>query len=135
MKTLQAILPVIGLLLASSASAQVQGTDLNGHYRCVQLCRGDSLASVTQNGWELNIVNDAGEPSRAWINYPGRIWLDRARQGAIYSADGMSIQFDGGTRWKRYIEPPLETIAIPRRRGPILYAEPMGFNLRQGQLA
>src|SRR5215208_4254360 len=63
MKTLQAILPVVGLLLASSASAQVQGTDLNGHYRCVQLCRGDTLAAVTQNGRELNFVNVAGEPA------------------------------------------------------------------------
>jgi hypothetical protein len=116
MKTLKAIPSIASLLLASSALAQVQGTDLNGQYRCVQLCRGDSLAAVTQNGWELNIVNEAGEPSRAWINYPGRAWIDRAQQGAIYTIDGMNIQFDGGTRWERYIEPPFETIVIPRRR-------------------
>ena len=29
--------------------------------------RRASFAFITQNGWELNVVNDAGEPSRGWV--------------------------------------------------------------------
>jgi hypothetical protein len=99
---------VIATLIATHASAQVQGVDLNGRYQCVLLCSGapGSPAFITQNGWELNILNDVGEPSRAWVNYPGRIWVDRANQGAIYSPDGMRIQFDRGTIWQRALELP-----------------------------
>jgi hypothetical protein len=66
-----------------------------------------------QNGWELNMVNDAGQPSRAWVNYPGRIWVASANMGAIYSPDGMVIQFDNGTVWQRAPETPP---ALPPRR-------------------
>src|SRR5262245_6690876 len=94
---------ILAALMATSASAQVQGVDLNGRYQCVLMCLGapGSPAFITQNGWELNILNDVGEPSRAWVNYPGRIWVDRANQGAIYTPDGMTIQFDRGTIWQR----------------------------------
>jgi len=90
-------------LMATNASAQVQGVDLNGRYQCVLLCSGapGNPAFITHNGWELNILNDVGEPSRAWVNYPGRIWIDRANEGAIYSPDGLTIQFDRGTIWQR----------------------------------
>ena len=49
----------IALLAASlpiSASAQVQGVDLNGRYQCVLMCLGSpgGPAFITQNGWELN---------------------------------------------------------------------------------
>jgi hypothetical protein len=73
------------------------------------------FAFITQNGTELNVVNDAGEASRAWVDYPGHIWVDRANQGPIYSADGMTIQFDRGTVWQRapeVVPPP----PPPRRR-------------------
>jgi len=95
-------------LIATDVSAQVQGVDLNGRYRCVALCPGEpgSFAFVTQNGWELNVVNDAGQASRAWVNYPGRLWVDRAQEGAIYSPEGMTIQFDRGTIWLRAPEVP-----------------------------
>jgi len=69
---------------------------------------------VTQNGWELNMVNDVGQPSRAWVNYPGRLWIDRLQEGAIYSPDGMTIQFDHGTIWQRAVE--LPPPPPPRRR-------------------
>jgi hypothetical protein len=107
---------IAGALLATSAFAQVEGVDLNGRYQCVASCAGapGGFAFVTQNGWELNLVNDVGQPSRAWVNYPGRIWVDRLQQGAIYSPDGMTIQFDGGTIWQRAVEfPPPPS---PRRR-------------------
>ena len=88
-------------LVATDASAQ--GVNLTGRWRCVELCLGPpgSFAFITQNGWELNIVNDAGEPSRAWVDYPGRIWVERANQGAIYSPDGTTLQFDRGSIWRR----------------------------------
>jgi hypothetical protein len=90
-------------LLATTASAQVDGINLSGRYRCLELCLGPpgSFAFITQNGWDLNVVNDAGIPSRGWVDRPGRIWVEQANQGAIYSPDGMQIQFDGGTIWRR----------------------------------
>ena len=68
------------------------------------MCRGGpagQFAFITQNGWELNVVNEAGDASRAWVDYPGRIWVQQANQGAIYSPDGLIIQFDRGTIWQR----------------------------------
>src|SRR5215467_9144978 len=84
-------------IVATDASAQ--GVNLTGLYRCVAGCLSGrpGLAFVTQNGWELNLVNEVGEPSRGWVDYPGRLWIARANLGAIYSPDGMTIQFDNGT--------------------------------------
>jgi hypothetical protein len=94
---------LVATLAATAASAQVEGVDLTGRYRCTELCLGapGSFAFITQNGWDLNVVNDAGVPSRAWVDYPGRIWVEQAGQGAIYSPDGMRLQFDRGTLWLR----------------------------------
>ena len=99
--TMLGIATVIATLAAGEASAQ--GVNLTGRWRCVELCLGPpgSFGYITQNGWELNIVNDAGEPSRAWVDYPGRIWVERANQGAIYSPDGTTLQFDRGSIWRR----------------------------------
>jgi hypothetical protein len=90
--------------------------DLTGLYRCVAGCLSGrpGLAFVTQNGWELNLVNEVGEPSRGWVDYPGRLWIARANLGAIYSPDGMTIQFDNGTIWQRAPEAPPPP--PPRRR-------------------
>jgi hypothetical protein len=99
-------------LIATDASAQV--IDLTGRYRCLELCAAPQprqFAFITQNGWEMNIVNDAGQSSRAWIDYPGRIWIQAANQGAVYSPDGVTIQFDQGTVWQRAPDLP-----PPRRR-------------------
>ena len=67
---------------------------------------GPGPAFVTQNGWELNLVNEAGQPSRAWIDYPGHIWAQYWNEGAVYSPDGMTIQFDNGSVWQRFVPPP-----------------------------
>jgi hypothetical protein len=101
MRVLLAAIAVSIALISSSASAQ--GVNLTGRWRCVELCLGGpgGLAFITQNGWELNIVNDAGIPSRAWVDYPGRIWIEQANQGAIYSPDGITLQYDRGTIWQR----------------------------------
>jgi hypothetical protein len=94
-------LAMAAALVATDASAQ--GVNLSGPWQCVAQCLGPpgSLGYITQNGWELNIVNDAGQASRAWVDYPGRIWIRQANMGAIYSPDGLRIQFDGGTIWQR----------------------------------
>jgi hypothetical protein len=102
-------------LVATDASAQY--VNLTGRYRCVVNCVAPpgSFAFITQNGWDLNVVNDVGEPSRAWLDYPGRIWVERANQGAVYSPDGLTIQFDRGTIWERAPELPPPPPPRPRR--------------------
>ena len=117
-KSVLAAAPVAAILFATSAVAQVDGVDLNGQYLCVANCLGvpGSLAFITQHGWELNMVNDAGQPSRAWVNYPGRLWVDRLQEGAIYSPNGMTIQFDHGAIWQRAIELPPPPPPVRRHR-------------------
>ena len=90
------------------ASANAQVLNLSGRFRCVQNCAGGSPgpAYVTQNGWEINLVNEVGQPSRAWVDWPGHIWAKYWNEGAIYSPDGMTIQFDRGTVWQRDLEVP-----------------------------
>jgi hypothetical protein len=52
-------------------------------------------------------VNEAGVPSRGWIDYPGHIWAEAWNEGAFYSPDGMTIQFDNGTVWQRVVDVPV----------------------------
>jgi hypothetical protein len=89
----------------TAASAQVLAP-LSGQYQCIQNCSGPGLAYVTQNGWELNLVNEVGQPSRGWIDYPGHIWAQSWNQGAVYSPDGLTIQFDNGAVWQRFVPLP-----------------------------
>ena len=116
MKTALTSAAILVLLGAGGASAQ--NVNLTGQYVCVQLCQGapGSFAYITQNGWDLNLVNEAGQPSRAWFNWGGRIWADAWQQGAVYSPDGMRVQFDGGSVWERYVAPPVVLTPPPRRR-------------------
>lgn len=81
------------------------GPGLSGQFQCIAGCAGGVVgpAFVTQNGWDLNLVNEIGQPSRAWIDYPGHIWVQSWNQGAVYSADGMTIQFDSGTVWAKNV--------------------------------
>jgi hypothetical protein len=106
MRIILSAIAVMTALIATDASAQ--GVNLSGRWQCVVLCLGPpgSFAFITQYGRELNVVNDAGEPSRAWLDYPGRVWVERANQGAIYSPDGFTLQFDRGTIWQRAPEVP-----------------------------
>ncbi len=96
---------VLALLAATEASAQ--SVNLSGTYKCVEACRAGltgAPAFVTQNGPDLNLLNEAGEPSRAWPDWYApatRIWVDAWNEGAVYSPDGMTIQFDNGTIWQR----------------------------------
>jgi len=110
---------VIGLLAVVATGASAQSVNLTGKYKCTQSCRMDlqgNSAYVTQNGPELNLLNEAGEPSRAWPDWfapETRIWADAWNMGAVYSPDGMLIQFDNGTIWERDLGLPPPP---PRRR-------------------
>ena len=100
---------LVTLLVLSAVritDASAQAPFLSGQYQCVQNCRGPGLTFVTQNNWNLNLVNEVGEPSRAWIDYPGHIWAQYWNEGAVYSPDGLTIQFDDGAVWVRFVPPP-----------------------------
>ncbi len=116
MRSFPSVLASVVLLAATAASAQ--GVDLTGRYRCVQSCRGGLVgqsAYVTQYGRDLNLLNEAGEPSRAWVDWNGRIWAQSFNEGAIYSPDGLFIQFDRGTVWQRELAEPVPVPAAPPR--------------------
>ena len=65
------------VLAASLTGASAQVLNLTGQFQCVQLCSAapPALAYLTQVNWEISLVNDGGFPSRAWIDYPGHIWV------------------------------------------------------------
>jgi hypothetical protein len=108
------------MFAATEASAQT--VNLTGTYRCVEACRAGPVGSpafVTQNGPDLNLLNEAGQPSRAWPDSfapATRIWVDAWNEGAVYSPDGMTIQFDNGTIWQRDLGPPPRPLRIRARR-------------------
>ena len=113
MKRLSLVVGLAAALAATGASAQ--SVNLTGMYTCVQMCRGELPAYVTQNGPEINLLTEAGVPSRAWPdwNWPAnRIWIDAFQQSAVYTPDGMIIQFDNGTIWQRDLGP----APVPHRR-------------------
>jgi hypothetical protein len=109
MRMISSAIAVVTVLVAGQASAQ--SINLTGAYRCVESCRSGLVgapAFVTQNGPNLNLLNEAGQSSRAWPDWfapATRIWVDAWQQGAVYSPDGMTIQFDDGTIWARDLEP------------------------------
>ena len=94
-------------IAATGASAQ-DVVNLSGEFTCVSGCINSSPgpAYVTQNGWTMNLVDEIGQPSRAWIDRPGHIWAEYWHEGATYSPDGMTITFDSGTVWQRGFVPP-----------------------------
>jgi hypothetical protein len=96
---------------ASGASAQ--GVNLSGQWQCVALCLAPpgGIAYITQYRWDLNVL--AGVPSRAWIDYPGHIWFQIGNQGAIYSPDGNTIQFDSGAVWQRDVAVLTPVVPVP----------------------
>ena len=107
MRPLPLTIGLMALLAAGGASAQ--SLNLTGIYRCIQMCRGELPAYVTQNGPELNLLTEAGVASRAWPDWyspANRIWVDAFNESAVYSPDGMLIQFDNGTIWQRDLPPP-----------------------------
>jgi hypothetical protein len=118
MKMTSCAIAALAALASTGASAQL--INLTGMYRCVADCRPGfegAPAYVTQNGESLNLVSEAGEPARAWPDWaapPGRIWVDAWNQGAVYSPDAMTIQFDNGRLWRRDLGPPPRLRPAPR---------------------
>jgi hypothetical protein len=113
-----AALAAASMFTASAASAQI--ANLSGAWRCVEKCRAPSAAPavITQNGPSLSLVNEFGEPTRAWPDTfapNARIWLDNWNVGAVYSPDGLTLQFDNGTIWQRDMGPPPTRVVRYRR--------------------
>jgi hypothetical protein len=114
---------VIGAVAAFAASgASAQSINLTGTYRCIQDCRDGGLggpAFVTQNGESLNLVTETGESYRAWpdVTAPNsRLWVDVRNESAVYSPDGLRIQFDDGRIWERDFGPPPPPLIVVRKR-------------------
>lgn len=110
MRTISLAIGILAALATTAASAQ--SINLTGAYKCVQMCRSGLVgypAYITQNGPNLNLLSEAGEPSRAWPDWfapASRIWVDAWNEGAVYSPDGFTIQFDNGAIWQRDFGPP-----------------------------
>jgi hypothetical protein len=110
------------LAALTSGTASAQSVNLTGRFICVEACRSGLVgnpAFITQNGEEISLVNEAGQPARAWPDWTApatRIWVDAWSEGAVYSPDGMTVQFDDGTIWQRDIGPPPPPILVVPRR-------------------
>jgi len=91
---------VLAALVATNASAQ--GVNLTGQYQCVHACQPPfAKAYITQNGWILNLINEAGQPSQGYVDWftHGRILARNWNEGAVVSPDGLVVQFDRGAVW------------------------------------
>ena len=123
MKLAQCALAVAALFAATGASAQ--SINLTGAYRCIEGCKAAPVgapAFVTQNGSSLNLVNEVGQSSRAWPDMftpNSRIWADNWNTSAVYSPDGMLIQFDNGTVWQRDMGPPPPPVRVRYRAAAV----------------
>jgi hypothetical protein len=106
MKRLSLAIGMAATFAVTGASAQ--SINLTGIYTCVDVCRGNLPAHITQNGPSFNLLTEAGVPARAWPDWfapASRIWIDAFNEGAVYSPDGLVIQFDNGTIWHRDLAP------------------------------
>ncbi len=116
----------LGVLAACAAtSASATGINLTGTYRCIQACRDGMFGAptfVTQNGDAVNLTTETGESYRAWPDWSApdsRLWIDARDEGAVYSPDGIRIQFDDGRVWQRDFGPPPPPMVL--RRAPVVY--------------
>jgi hypothetical protein len=112
---------VVGAVAVFASGASAQSINLTGTYRCIQDCRDGYVgapAFITQNGYNLNLVTESGDSFRAWpdVTAPNsRIWIDARNESAVYSPDGIRIQFDDGRVWQRDFGPPPPPPRIGRR--------------------
>lgn len=124
MRYLPLVIGAVATFAASGVSAQ--SINLTGTYRCIQDCRGGYLgapAFITQNGENLNLVTETGDSYRAWpdVTAPNsRIWIDARNESAVYSPDGIRIQFDDGRVWQRDFGPPPPPPGV-LRRAPVVW--------------
>jgi hypothetical protein len=89
-----------------TGAAMAQSVNLSGRYICIN-CPPErpALGYITQNGRDLNMVNESGQASRGYEDESGRIWAFDWNEGAMVSPDGMTIQFDRGSVWRRDVGP------------------------------
>ena len=97
-------LAMLAGLPATHAAAQSVGTqsippNLSGIYRCVRNCAGPPTGRIVALGRQLALTGPSGGTIRAWIDWPGHIWVPALNEGAVYSADGFTIQFGRGSVW------------------------------------
>ena len=85
--------------LAQAVGTQFREPNLSGVYRCVQRCEGGRTGRIQTRGWDLTLINEAGRVAKAWIDWPGHIWVPALNEGAVYSPDGLTIQFASGSVW------------------------------------
>lgn len=120
----------LGLVAACAVggvtSASAETVNLTGTYRCIQMCRDGMIGAptfVTQNGDSVNLTTETGETYKAWPDWnapASRLWIDAKNESAVYSPDGMRIQFDDGRVWQRVIVPP-PGVTVGIGRGPVVY--------------
>jgi len=70
MRRISSAIFVMAALFATEASAQ--SINLTGAYKCAEACRNGLVGSpafITQNGADLNLLNEAGQPARAWPDW------------------------------------------------------------------
>jgi len=118
MRRISLALGLVAACVATAASAET--INLTGTYRCIQMCRDGMLGAptfVTQNGNAVNLTTETGESYRAWPDWNApysRIWIEARGEGAVYSPDGMRIQFDDGRVWQR-------DVPVVIGRAPVVY--------------
>jgi hypothetical protein len=120
--SLMALVGAASVVAATATGASAQVLNLTGQFQCVRLCSSPvpALATLNQVAWDMSLVNDAGFASRGWIDYPGHIWIATWNEGAVYSPDGLTIQFDNGTVWRRVVAVPVVAPIEPPMGPPVI---------------
>ena len=119
MKRIALALGIAAACFATAASAET--VNLTGTYRCIQMCRDGMIGApvfITQNGDSVNLTTETGATYHAWPDWnapASRLWIDAKNESAVYSPDGMRIQFDDGRVWQRALPP----VAVGR--APVVY--------------
>lgn len=98
-----AIISLACLLAFGAVDASAQSINLTGRYRCAVACPAGytgAPAFITQNGWAVNVLTETGVAGRGGME-GGRFWVPAFNQGAVFSPNGRTIQWDSGKIWRR----------------------------------